>query len=232
MPTTFREIIAEQMPLKPLAAILVIIALSIGYGLWTTTNTGTLLIHSPVYGARVFVDEHLAGISNESSGDLRLPEPAGKHNVIVSKEGFWPWTKNVEIKKHETRELYPFLVPQKIALEVIPRSILLNGTANTNTDYEKAASLFENLAMKDEIKLLVEATRIQDVSYADYAPGRTDVLLIAAKDGIFAVEIEKNEHPNFQPVYKGTKPLFVKTEENTLYIKDGDLIFRAKRLDQ
>lgn len=226
MQSTLREVIQEQIPPRILIPILLLVALFSGYALFTTTDTGTLVVDSPIYGAQLFVDRHAAGVLRELPDTMRLAESSGKHNVIVAKDGYWPWTTDFEIKKHETVTLHPFLIPQRVPMESIPR--FLNDAAKTNPDYEHVLSLFADLKMSDEIERLAEATRIQNITFADYAPGRTDVLLIATPDGIFAIGIEKNEHPNFQPVYKGENPLFMKTTDSTLYIKDGDSIFRVK----
>lgn len=226
MQTSLREIIEEQLPVKSLIVVIVAIVLVAGYGLFTTTNTGTLVIDSPVYGAQVFVDEHPAGTLHEPPDSLHLSEAPGKHNIIVSKEGYWPWSESVEVKKHETVELHPFIVPQNIGLESMSRTVF--STESKDSDYARALVLFKEQTISDEIRPLVEATRIQGVTYADYAPGRTDVILLATKDGIYAVGVEKSDHPNFQPVYKSRNPSFAKAKDGTLYIKDDDTIFRAK----
>jgi hypothetical protein len=230
MKTTLREIIEEQMPVRSLIMVIVFIALIAGYGLWTTTDTGTLVVDSPLYEARVFVDEHSAGVLRDAPNSLRLSERAGTHTVIVSKNGYWPWTETVEIKKHETTELHPFLVPQKVSMESVTRLVFANGATGVNPEYTEAANLIENANISDEVLPLVEATRIEGVTHADFAPGRTDVIIIAAKDGIFAVGVEKDERPNFQPIYKGENPSFVKTKDNALYIKDGDSISLIRNL--
>ena len=232
MQKTFREVIEEQIPMKSLVIVIVFIALFVSYGLWTSAHMGTLIVDSPAYGSRVFVDQHLAGVLKQVPDSVHLSEQTGKHNVIVSKEGYWPWTQDVEIKKNETIELHPFIIPQKVATDRVVRLVSSNGVTSIDPEYVKIAALFENLTTSSEIQPLVEATHILNVSYADYAPGRTDVLLMATSDGIYAVGIEKSEHPNFQPVYKGTNPSFVKTKDNILYIKEGDAIFRVKNIGQ
>jgi hypothetical protein len=174
------------------------------------------------------VDQHLTDAPKETDGDMRLSLSAGKHSIIVSKEDHWPWTKDIDIKKHETLTLHPFTLPQRVPLESVSRFLSSHDTASIDPNYTKVAVLFENLATSDEIKPLIEATRIQGVAFADYLPERTDVILVATKEGIFAVGIEKNERPNFQPLYKAPNALFVKAKDNTLYIKDGDSIFRVK----
>lgn len=228
MSKTLPEIINEQIPLKALLSILAIVALFAGYGIFTTINTGTIVVHSPAYNTRVFIDGHEAGTSQEASTTLRFSETAGKHSVIVSKEDFWPWTEDVTLERHGTMELYPFIIPKNVAMESVPRLSVSNDVTGINPEYAKILPLFDSLAISEEVAPLAAATRIQEVAFADYAPGRTDVLLIAIPDGIYAIGIEKDDHPNFQPVYKGKNPLFIKAADNTIYIKEGDSILRTK----
>lgn len=225
MQKTFREIIGKQIPMKFFIVATAFTVFLGVYGLWMRTHAGTVIIHSPAYGSQVFINGRLVGTLREAPSAIRLSEQTGKHNIIVSKEGYWPWMEDVEIKKHEATEIHPFIVPQNAPLESIPQFL---HSEETNPEYAKIAPLFENQGMNDEMKLLAGNTRIKEITHADYFPGRADVLLIAAKDGIFAIGTEKSEHPNFQPVYKGAHLSFAKVEDGTLYIKDGDVIFRIK----
>lgn len=228
MSKTLPEIIGEQIPIKVLLFILFIIALVAGYGVFTTINTGKIIIHSPAYNTQVFIDQHPIGNANEASTILRFSETAGKHNIIVSKEGYWPWTEDIVLEKHGTVEVRPFIIPKDVAMESVPRSSVSDDKTAINPEYAKIFPLFDSLEMSDEIAPLVAATRIQGVAFADYLPGRTDVLLIAIPDGIYAVGVETDDRPNFQPVYKGKDPLFIKTPDNTIYIKEGNSLLRAK----
>lgn len=229
MQKTFREVIEGQISIKYLLVILAFILFFVGYGLWTMTNTGTLTIDSPVYGTRVMIDERPVGILNDAKDTLRLSERTGKHTVLISKNEYWPWMRDIEIKKHETMELHPFIIPQNVPVESVSRFLTSEGTT-VDTNYMKIAALFENRIISDEIKPFILATRIKGVTYADFFPGRTDVILVETPDGIFAVETEKSEHPNFQPVYKKANATFVKNKDNVFYIKNGDSILRVKDL--
>lgn len=58
---------------------------------------------------------------------------------------------------------------------------------------------------------------------------RNNVLLIASQNGVFAIELDRRgATQNFQPVYKGTGlPQFIATDEETVYILDGELMFKV-----
>ncbi|MDP3735538.1 MAG: hypothetical protein Q8R39_03875 [bacterium] len=60
-----------------------------------------------------------------------------------------------------------------------------------------------------------------------FAPGRDDVLLIAIGKGVYALEITAAPERNFQSIYFGESPRFVRsnTDTATLYIGDGPKIF-------
>ena len=49
---------------------------------------------------------------------------SGLHSVVVSKEGFWPWTKTVSVAENNTRFLYAFIFPKSgIITEKISQNI-------------------------------------------------------------------------------------------------------------
>lgn len=62
---------------------------------------------------------------------------------------------------------------------------------------------------------------------------RNDVLIVAIKNGIWALDVEpagnqaqnddpsKNQTQNFQPLYLGVEPLFAVKDPSTVYIQDG-----------
>ena len=64
----------------------------------------------------------------------------------------------------------------------------------------------------------------EEIRSLGFYPGRDDVILIAIGNGIYALEIDSRSYQNFQPLYKGTAPIFV-LNGKTLYAKDKNLIF-------
>ncbi len=58
---------------------------------------------------------------------------------------------------------------------------------------------------------------IRDISFL---PGRDDVVVLASDIGVFALEIDGRGTQNFQPIYKGKEPNFVRVD-NTLYVLDS-----------
>lgn len=58
----------------------------------------------------------------------------------------------------------------------------------------------------------------------DFYPKRNDVLIIAIKHGVFAIEIDSRKIRNFQPIYKGLNPHFVLLKNN-LYVLDQGALY-------
>ncbi|MFA5830654.1 MAG: hypothetical protein WC878_02375 [Candidatus Paceibacterota bacterium] len=226
MKLTLKELVKEQVPPQAIIVAAFVAMCVIGYGIWSSETSGSFTVTAPLYSTEVFVDTTHAGTLKNPGDTMTFTYASGRHTVIVSRAGYVPWQKNLDIVPKQTVALSPFLVREEIAPEQITPMSFSNGTISINADYAEAAALFSKLSIANDIVPLVASTSIKDVRSADYYPGRKDVLLIAARDGIFAVDAIQNDPRNFQPVYKGTSPIFVKTANGVIFIKDGDDIFR------
>ncbi len=70
---------------------------------------------------------------------------------------------------------------------------------------------------QDTITVTPTKTPIRDLAfYGD----RLDVVLLAAEEGIYVLEITADDIQNFQPVYLGESPRFLKTGTNSLTVLD------------
>jgi len=232
MQLTFKELIKEQVPPQVIVTAAFVIMLTIGYGAWSEETSGSFTVTAPLYSTEVFVDTGRAGTLKTPGQKMTFNYPAGKHTVIVSRGGYWPWKKDLNIAAKQTVVIAPFLIRQEIKPEEIPQYTLSSdGVISQSPEYADVLALFTGLKIADEIVPLVSATSLKDVRSADYYPGRKDVLLVAVQNGIFAVDAAQNDPRNFQPIYKGNSPLFVKTANNTLFIKDGDSLFRITAIN-
>ncbi|MCE9644136.1 hypothetical protein K8Q93_02770 [Candidatus Parcubacteria bacterium] len=66
-----------------------------------------------------------------------------------------------------------------------------------------------------------------EVRSLDFYPGRSDVVILAASNGVYALEIDRTGTQNFQPIYKGSLPSFILSEYGTLLIEDGGHLFEV-----
>lgn len=67
----------------------------------TGSTSGTIRIESNVSDPTILIDNRLAGIGNDAFGDI---EP-GKHTVAVTREGYYDWAKEVNVKSGKTLTL-------------------------------------------------------------------------------------------------------------------------------
>ncbi|MBU4480214.1 hypothetical protein KKG48_02110, partial [Patescibacteria group bacterium] len=147
----------------------------------------------------------------------------GSHSIILSKAGFWPWTKKVEIAKKEKKEIEPFFIPQNT------NGFIIN---EQDPEYENIIFLFETRKThidweKNEYTPKIISDFETEIRTSDFYKDREDVIIIAVQNGVYALEINSDTTPNFQPIYKGGEPVFVKKDNNSIYIKDGELLMEV-----
>jgi hypothetical protein len=64
----------------------------------------------------------------------------------------------------------------------------------------------------------------EDIRSLSFYPGWNNVLFIAVSNGIFALETDQTGGQNFQPVYKGTSPVFKLKDMESMYVRDQNRI--------
>lgn len=74
-----------------------------------------------------------------------------------------------------------------------------------------------------KIAIFTSASRIKTF---DFYPGRDDVVILARKNGIYAVEADKRKIQNFALVYAGGDPDFRIASDGNMYIKDGKTLYK------
>ncbi len=137
-----------------------------GYRLGDNFNfvkTGGVYIYSPESGSEIYLD----GDKIEETGfflkDFFVDDlKPGKYSVLISKEKFWPWAKNVTIEEGMVAEAIAFLIPKDPDGEIIPKNTedggAATGTANkkpaVNPEYLKILSLFEDEKISVKEKLV------------------------------------------------------------------------------
>lgn len=264
----------------------VVILYTSGYRLqgFHLVETGGIYIYSPEAGSVIYIDSNEERETNVFQKDYFVQDlTPGTYSVLIAKEGFWPWIKEVSVEERIVSEAIAFLIPKDPKSDVIPMTTLeivvkKNGATTTvetaNKEYNDALLLFKSPSLGIATTTLSGTTTTQKISHRgrvalwqednrilvrwlkdaeslpnyfcrgdicndtvivfsspdivrsfDFYPGREDVILIAVQTGVYAIEIDARKAQNFQPVYKGLGPSFI-TSDNTLYIKDGNNIFR------
>lgn len=85
-------------------------------------KTGGLYVSSPLTGSKIFVNNKEKKETNIFQGGLFLQSlKPGQYSVLVAKDGYWPWQKNLTIKEQFVTEARAFLLPKDTKGKVILR---------------------------------------------------------------------------------------------------------------
>lgn len=80
----------------------------------------------------------------------------------------------------------------------------------------------EYFCTKDPCDPILEVFRgAESIENLDFYKNREDILVFAAGNGVFAIELDPRGTKNFQPIFTGTRPHFYKPGTNSLYVLDG-----------
>ncbi len=230
---------------------------------WQLVQTGSLTVRGPV-GGTVFIDQKRVGTISESGTYTRERVLPGRRNVLVSQEGAWPWTKNVNIESALTTEVTPFLVPTAPKARVLKESdpeyanavrAIRSATLPTPDKPLASSDSLAEVYVRDAIigsvwrgdstttpsyycaketcgPITVLTTEIGAVRGLSFLGTRHDVLIVAVRNGVWALDVEPaskgsaegintSQTQNFQPLYLGSDPTFAVKDTSTIYIQDG-----------
>ncbi|MFA6338820.1 MAG: hypothetical protein WCW87_02060 [Candidatus Paceibacterota bacterium] len=159
-----RRIYLVIMSVLFITIIPVIILYSIGYRLdkgLSIVKTGGVLVTLDKSNISVYInDEKLneSGIFSRSFLFQNLhPE---KYKIVASKDGYYPWQKQLMVYEEKVTESHPFLLPLEPTLNEIPKTIastkktLLSKATTTSTtvvsnpEYKTVLALFSAKALK------------------------------------------------------------------------------------
>jgi len=197
-----------------MSAIGLIIILVGAFFLFQNNNQyGTLLIKTSESDLSIFVDNQEIIPLQKTNPVFKLKK--GEHSVIISKIGHWPWAKNIEIIRKEEVGLKPFFVPQNTSGFLIGES---------DIEYASILTLFqENLILPEVFgQLTANANLKSKITALDFYKDRADVVIFSAENGVFVLEMEEDNIQNLQPLYSGNNPVFVKKDNDAIYILDGN----------
>lgn len=229
--------------------VLIILFAAVGYNLgYRITNKLTLVkmgylnmtIPSPL--TSIFIDQSEKIVTNNDNQIIRLKFSPKTHSVIVSKDGYFPWTKDFIVPSGGEITLLPIFVSQNASGQIITnqdpeyqqiRNLIIRDklpTKNLPLLYDQNIKLWveENTIIVENEngpkKIIKPETKIRNVSfYKD----RDDVVMFSTADSVYVIETDIENVQNFIPVYKGENPLFVKNNPNFIYILDGNNLMQV-----
>lgn len=99
-----------------LVAVPTVLLYSYGYRLSDDFNlikTGGLYISSPISGSQIFINSKLEKETNVLQGGLFLQSlKPNEYSIIVAKDGYWPWSKNLRVEEQMVSEARALLLPK------------------------------------------------------------------------------------------------------------------------
>jgi len=182
--------------------------------LYRNNHYGTLQIRSLDENLAIFIDDQRKEARQDINPQFELEN--GKHTVVISKNNYWPWMKEIEIIKDNDVVIQPFFIPQNTSGFLIGKE---------DPEYPQIMSFFQNnlISTSTLASIPKENSLLKETAVAlDFYKDRQDVVIIASGDGIYGLEIDSKNIQNFQPIYKGIRPLFVKKDNSSLYVLDND----------
>lgn len=85
------------------------------------SKVGYLTVENAPADVKIFVDGRSQDFEiGDNTYELRLS--AGDHSILVSKDGYWPWLKDISVRSGEKTVVRPFLMPQGASVSVITNS--------------------------------------------------------------------------------------------------------------
>lgn len=179
--------------------------------------------------------------------------PKGEHTIVVYKENFWPWAKTVVSEKGKEIYLRSFHLPQRLDVNALALGSESRENARKRLSEAKTPSEKTKIFSADrKASLWVENNKIfaewneenpphyfcnegtcekrveviaslSNIINADFLKERNDVLIFSNEEGVFAIEIDKTETQNFQPIWRVRNPKFVQSADGLFVEERGEI---------
>ena len=222
------------------------------------SSPGEVELSVPFSGAIVYLDNVKEKTTDSEGQKINLSAlRPGVHTILISKEGFWPWKKDITILSGAKIKLNSFLVSKTVTgsaitgadpeyesiLDMVRKNVfsedkklmssdnLIKISLENNTIFAEWLQTKESIPYyfcsesdlgncENKLKILSPKDKIINI---DFYKGNSDLLLIAMGESISVLELNPKGTQNFQPIYKGKEPSFVKNpSSNSIFVSDGN----------
>lgn len=86
-------------------------------------QTATINIILPEDSAKIFIDDiNVISIHTAKGSLATFTVGTGFHSVLLAKDNYWPWQKQLTLEKNQTVTLQPFLLSKNLSGVLIPAS--------------------------------------------------------------------------------------------------------------
>ena len=229
-----------------LSAVVLTFGYALGYRLkddFTIGKIGALTLAVSVPETSVIIDQKEQIASSKENKNVEIYLSPGQHEIIVSRDLFFPWKKKVVMPSGGSITLSPILVSMNPSGQIInqddPEFWKIKNSISKNISPTKeipllSADMSTLIWLEDNTvvaKIQNETQQIikpeQNIRNIDFYKDRSDSIIFSADNGVYIIEISPKDNQNFMPIYKGSRPSFIKTDPNYIYIEDGDVLMQV-----
>ncbi len=231
-------------------SVLVVLLLIIFYALgFRITNgfkigkVGEVSVTLPLINTSVFIDKSQKLTTKKDNETLKVKLSPKKHTIIVSRDSYYPWKKDLDIKSNSKVKIEPLLVSQNPSGNIIGTqdpeywsivNQIRNNTAPTEDKPLKSTDgkilIWVNdgtIFAKNENTENEVINVVTPVKNINFYKNRTDAIIFSTTIGVYVVELNKDGGQNFMPIYKGQNPYFVGNNPDYIYVQDGNALMQV-----
>lgn len=210
----------------------------------SVSRNGTLEVTFPMASTTLYVDNKKINIQGTENETVTMSLSVKTHTVIISRLGYFPWAKDVAISPNKTTVIKPIFVTQNTTGQIITKNdknywTLRNKVQISTLPTEASPKTFNGVSVwttgntifvkdNDSVKTII--TPVDAIRSLDFYKDRSDVIVFATDNGVYALEAIENaaqNKANFFPIYKGASPIFLKTDPSFLYVLDGENLLQV-----
>ncbi len=232
------------------AGILILLIVLIGYGIgYRITSTmgigkiGQVTMTLPLPKTSIFIDQDQKIDTTKENEPVDVSLSPGSHQIIISGNGYFPWTKNITVPSGGTVTLSPIFIAQNTSGSIITNKDPEYGKIKSDIAANKLPTLVHPILSSDNTTTLwvennailvktptATTTVIQpdtEIKNVSFYKNRNDVVMFSTNNTIYAIEVSSNGTQNFMPIYKGTKPAFIAPDPNYIYVEDATSLMQV-----
>lgn len=185
----------------------------------------------------IFIDQSKKIVTEKEGEVVKIPFSPSRHSVIISRDGYFPWKKDFNVRSNETVKLSPLFITAnttgqiitqndseyyKIRNSVIKDALPTKNSPKVSSDKSTSIWIEEGGIIAKTASTTIGVVQIDSaIRNVDFYKNRSDVVMFSTGNSVYVIEIDDAGNQNFMPIYKGQSPAFIKADEGTIYVLDG-----------
>lgn len=236
------------------SAVGIIIVLVLLFFARSDETASTISIAPPGAPATVYIDRSTVSPITSTTSPATYNVSPGSKQVLVARDGYWPWSQRVDVPEDETVELRPFLIEEsgRRVLQTTNEITAALSEAQTQSPPTADAPVMSpsgdiRTYVDSETNIIAQWTagtssapayfdchegtcgvsvfNQAPVRQIDFYPDRDDVIFFATDTGVYAIDVNpRDETQNFQPVVEGVRNPVFTISDGNIFVLSGERI--------